>query len=151
MTVESELILQFRGRTVSSADVAFIGQLIATHPHASRRRLSALLCEAWNWRQPNGRLKDMLCRTLMVRLHRQGYILLPAKRREAINNVVARRTCPLPPSLPLEHPPLAMSLPALGPLEIRQVRRTPQEGLFGALMNQHHYLGYTPPVGEHLK
>jgi hypothetical protein len=151
MTVELEVILQFRGRSVSSADVAFIRQLVANHPRASRRQLSALLCEAWNWRQPNGQLKDMLCRSLMLRLHRQGHILLPAKRREAVNNVVARRPRTAPPSLPLERPPLAMSLPALGPIEIRQVRRTPQESLFGALLKQHHYLGYTPPVGEHLK
>ena len=39
----------------------------------------------------------------------------------------------------------------LGPIEIRQVRRTPEEKLFGSLMEAHHYLSYTQPVGEHLK
>ena len=39
----------------------------------------------------------------------------------------------------------------LGPLEIRQVRRTKLEGLFGSLIEHHHYLGYTHPVGEQLK
>jgi hypothetical protein len=39
----------------------------------------------------------------------------------------------------------------LGPLEIRQVRRTAEESLFGSLMQSHHYLRYTQPVGEHLK
>ena len=34
---------------------------------------------------------------------------------------------------------------------IRQVRRTPEEGLFDSLLAEHHYLGYTRPVGEHLK
>lgn len=37
------------------------------------------------------------------------------------------------------------------PLEIRQVRRTPDETLFDSLIEAHHYLGYTRPVGEHLK
>jgi hypothetical protein len=44
-----------------------------------------------------------------------------------------------------------MSLAELGPIELRQVRRTGQEGLFNSLLQQHHYLGYTQPVGEHLK
>jgi sugar diacid utilization regulator len=32
-----------------------------------------------------------------------------------------------------------------------QVRRTAREPLFNSLIQQHHYLGYTQPVGEHLK
>jgi hypothetical protein len=31
------------------------------------------------------------------------------------------------------------------------VRRTPEEALFNALLEQYHYLGYERPVGEHLK
>jgi PRTRC genetic system protein A len=34
---------------------------------------------------------------------------------------------------------------------LHQVRRTPEEALFNSLLQQHHYLGYTQPVGEHLK
>jgi hypothetical protein len=45
----------------------------------------------------------------------------------------------------------AASLAELQPLEFRQVRRTEHEQLFGALLQAHHYLGYTRPVGEHLK
>jgi hypothetical protein len=39
----------------------------------------------------------------------------------------------------------------LTPIELRQVRRTPEEKLFNALVGQYHYLGYTRLVGEHLK
>jgi hypothetical protein len=39
----------------------------------------------------------------------------------------------------------------LGPLEIRQVRRTAEEGHFERLLHHYHYLGYSRPVGEHLK
>src|ERR1019366_5574605 len=38
----------------------------------------------------------------------------------------------------------------LQPLEFEQVRRTAQEPLFNSLMEEHHYLGYEQPVGEHL-
>src|SRR2546428_83296 len=37
------------------------------------------------------------------------------------------------------------------PLEIKQVRRSGEEGLFGSFLEAYHYLGYTQPVGEHLK
>jgi hypothetical protein len=46
---------------------------------------------------------------------------------------------------------LQVSFAELGPLEVRQVRRTPEEALFNSLLAQHHYLGYAQPVGEHLK
>jgi hypothetical protein len=39
----------------------------------------------------------------------------------------------------------------LGALEFVPVRRTAAEPLFNALIEAHHYLGYTQPVGEHLK
>jgi hypothetical protein len=47
--------------------------------------------------------------------------------------------------------PLCADLRKIGPLEIRQVRRTPDEALVESLIAQHHYLGYVQPVGEHLK
>ena len=139
----------YRGRKISATEIEFIGQLIATHPALSRRRLSAKLCAAWNWVQPNGRPRDMVARSLMLELHRAGHIQLPAQRFSPPNNAARHR----PPALPLapEGPPLECSLAQLGPLELQQVRRTPQEALFGGLLQGHHYLGYTQPVGEHLK
>ena len=139
----------YRGRKLTSADIQFIGRLIAEHPGLSRRRLSAKLCQAWNWVQPNGRLRDMVARSLMLELHRAGHIQLPAQRFRPPNNVARHRAPTRPVGLPAV--PLECSLAQLGALEIRQVRRTPAETLFGSLMEAHHYLGYTQPVGEHLK
>jgi hypothetical protein len=42
-------------------------------------------------------------------------------------------------------------LRSLQPLKFEQVRRSLQEPLFNSLMEEHHYLGYEQPVGEHLK
>jgi hypothetical protein len=123
--------------------------LIAQNPRWSRRRLSAELCRAWNWVQPNGTLRDMVCRSLLLHLHRAGWVELPEKRMSPPNNVVER---PAPaPTLSLWEQPRQCRLRELGPLEIRQVRRTAEETLFGQLMHAHHYLRYTQPVGEHLK
>ena len=64
--------LRYRGRTVTAADVGFIRELIASDPGASRRRLSEKLCTAWGWVQPNGELRSMVCRGLMLELARAG-------------------------------------------------------------------------------
>jgi hypothetical protein len=143
-----EVKLKFRGRLVTDRDVAFIRALIAEHPGASRKALSKLLCEAWNWRQENGVLRDMVCRGLMLALHRASEIELPAVRKVMPNPFVQRRR---PAPQPVDSTPLRSSLAALRPLEIRQVRRRAEECLVNALIEEHHYLGYTQPVGEHLK
>jgi len=143
-----EALLRYRGRTVTAADVQFIKDLIVRHPGKSRRQLSAKLCEAWDWRQSNGMLRDMVCRGLMLALWRAGHIELPEIRKRPCNPLIARVR---PPVMEVDRTLLCASLRDLGPLEFRQVRRTPEEGLFNSLLQQHHYLGYTQPVGEHLK
>ena len=140
--------LTHRGRKVTASDVKFINALIAAHPEASRHALSKLLCEAWNWRQANGQLRDMVCRGLMLALHRSGLIELPAVR-QVVHNPLANRTRPAP--VAIDTAALRGTVAALRPLEFRLVRRTKQEPIFNGLMEEHHYLGYVQPVGEHLK
>ena len=143
-----EVQFKYRHREVTASDVAFIRALIAENPEASRRALSKKLCEAWNWVQPNGALRDMVCRSLMLELDRAGLIELPPVRCRPPNNVLQHRD---PGPVVVDPTPLRAPLAELQPLEFRQVRRTAHEKLFGALLQAHHYLGYIRPVGEHLK
>jgi hypothetical protein len=69
--------LKYRGRVVTAEDIFYIRELIASHPRASRRRLSQKLCEAWQWKQANDALRDMVCRGLLLMLARAGHIELP--------------------------------------------------------------------------
>jgi hypothetical protein len=139
---------RYRGRVVSAEDVAFIRQFIAQNPGASRRRLSAKLCEAWQWKQANGALRDMVCRGLLLMLHRAGEIELPPVRQVSLNPFVERER---PAPMLLDTTVIAGALNALQPIELEQVRRTGDEPLFNSLMEHYHYLGYEQPVGEHLK
>ena len=139
---------KYRGRAITRDDIAFIRRLIAEYPKASRRKLSAKLCEAWQWRQANGALRDMVCRGLLLMLHRAGEIELPAIRF-ATRNPFLEREKPAPMLIDTE--PMNASLNELRPVELQQVRRTGDEPLFNSLIEQYHYLGYEQPVGEHLK
>jgi hypothetical protein len=140
--------LSYRHRVITDEDLVFIRRLIADNPGSSRRALSKKLCQAWNWVQANGALRDMVCRSMMLMLHRRGLIELPPVRRVYRNYLAERRK---PEAVDIDQAPLSMSLAELGPLRLRQVRRTPEEPLFNGLVEPYHYLGYTQPVGEHLK
>ena len=145
----SDILLSFRGREIRAAEVAFLRQLIADHPGLSRCALSVRVCQAWNWTQPNGQLRDQVCRSLMLRLHREGHIDLPAPRIKAVNNAIRHRHVRSVSAV--ETTPIEGTLRSLQPLEIRLVRRAEGEDLFAQLRRDHHYLGYSRPVGEHLK
>ena len=140
--------VRYRGRAVTETDIQFIRALIDGNPEASRRALSKKLCEAWAWRQANGALRDMVCRGLMLELHRRGLIELPPVRRVMHNPFLERKK---PGPAAVDQAPIEGALTDFQPLEFRQVRRTPEEKLFNSLLEQYHYLGYTQPVGEHLK
>jgi hypothetical protein len=139
---------RYRGRVVTTDDVTSIRQLIAENPGASRRRLSEKLCETWQWKQANGALRDMVCRGLLLMLHRAGEIELPPIRFKTLNPFVLRVT---PAPMLIDTTPIAGALKELRPIDLQQVRRTGDEPLFNSLMEQHHYLKYEQPVGEHLK
>jgi hypothetical protein len=141
--------IRYRGRDITPEDIESIRRVIAEHPGASRRRLSEELCRAWDWRQQNGELRAMVARGLMLLLHRAGHIELPPVRFRTRNPLVERRKPVLSPFL--TWPPVEGTLGEIRPVEIRQVRRTGEEDLFDGFLEAYHYLGYTQPVGEHLK
>jgi Domain of unknown function (DUF4338) len=140
--------LKYRGRVVTAEDILYIRELITAHPGASRRRLSQTLCEAWQWKQANGALRDMVCRGLLLMLDRAGHIELPAVKCVPHNPLVRRQR---PEPVLIDTTPMDGPLQELRPVEIQQVRRTNDEPLFNGLMEQYHYLNYEQPVGEHLK
>ena len=65
------------GRRIAAEDVTAINELLRNHPDWSRRRLSRELCVIWDWRNAMGQLRDIACRTVLLRLHRSGEITLP--------------------------------------------------------------------------
>ena len=138
---------RYRGRDITGEEILFIRQLIEIIPELSRWKLSRELCEAWQWKQANGALRDMVCRGLLLMLDRAGEIELPpVKRGCAIGSRSGKARARGP-----RQASGARTTGSITPLEFVQVRRTPEEALFNSLMEQYHYLGYEQPIGEHLK
>src|ERR1017187_3455024 len=115
---------RYRGRVISPEDILYIRALIDRLPNQSRRTLSKQLCDAWQWRQANGALRDMVCRGLLLRLERAGQITLPPVSYVR-HNPLANRVRPEPARI--DTTPVVDRLHNLMPLGFEQVRRTSDE------------------------
>jgi hypothetical protein len=143
--VEPVWIVQ--GRSVSAADVAWMGQWLQAHPSGNRTALSRELCQRWNWRNGAGRLKDMACRSLLLKLQGRGLLTLPPRRTASVNDRRNRQMR----VVPCEDSPVGCALAQLGPLQLIPVEDKPQLALFRFLLARHHYLGYGNTVGQNVK
>jgi hypothetical protein len=143
-----EIVTRYRGRDISESELAVVRQIIGAYPDASRRFISKEVCKAWDWRQANGTLKDMVCRSLLLLLESKGLIKLPPPKCK-LPNPLANRKKPI--RVAVDQTPIECTLNELYLIHLKQVRRTRFEKLFNSLISEHHYLGYTQPVGEHLK
>jgi hypothetical protein len=145
------IILKYRKRILRENDIIDIRQLIINNPTASRRRLSKLLCELWDWRQENGALKDMVCRSLMLILHRAGHIQMPDVK-VIMRNPIVERHRPKVLDDSFDRTAITTSVKQVSSaLEMFQVRKSGLESTFNSLIQTHHYLGYSNPIGEHIK
>lgn len=132
---------------MSAAEVALIGHWLQVHPSWNRTRLSRELCEHWNWRNAAGRLKDMACRSLLLKLEARGLICLPPRRTASVNGLRNRQFR----VVDCEDSPLRCSLAELQPLQVTPVESKEDSAFFRFLLARYHYLGYRNTVGENVK
>jgi hypothetical protein len=90
----------------------------------------------------------MVCRSLLLLLESKGLIKLPPRKFTPANPLAKRKK---PSRVDVDKTPIHFSVADLFPIELKQVRRTPFEKTFNGLVSEYHYLGYTQPIGEHLK
>ncbi len=134
-----------QGRETSEEDIWFVRRLINDNPGLHRKGLSVKLAKLWNWRDARWQLKDMACRSFMLKLHRQGRIVLPASLRPP---VVRKKSFPEVPHSKL---PIACFLQELLPLQIKLISPSyKQYPFFRYLLSKYHYLDYCGPVGKNV-
>lgn len=140
--------LLIQGRHLSAPALEQIRILLADNPSWPRSRLSRELCELWKWRNQAGQLKDMACRTMLLKLEARGFIRLPP--RQAASNNAWRNRCPV--EVAHDASVLEGPLAALRPVRVEPViSGSAQAKLFQFLLHRYHYLGHRNCVGENLK
>jgi hypothetical protein len=140
-----------QGRPFGPDALAQIRALLDQQRDWSRYRLSRELARLWDWRTPQGQLKDMAARTLLLKLQARGWIELPPARMKSPTR--SGRT-PGAAGLAPEPSPLAGDLTEVIPLALHEVSGPddPQgRRLLEATLHQYHYLGYRSRVGQNLQ
>ena len=137
---------RYSGRVFGPPEIDRVREIIRAHPGASRQQLSYRVCELFDWRKPDGSLKDMSCRVALLRMHREGLIELPAPRHK-VNpcRSFSRRTAQAEPE-----PLLAGAVNELAGLRLALVERA-GSALWNEYIDRYHYLGYKPLPGAQLR
>ncbi len=141
-----KIIFRYRARQLDIQDIHFIQAVISKHYKRGRSHISRILCEAWQWVQPNGKLKEYAARDLLLRLEEQGLVELPKRLRP--KNNLKKKT--------LDQVPLFLKQPIDGSAgEYGQpcIELVQSQGsyLWDYLVHHYHYLGLPKLVGEHLR
>ena len=133
----------------SSTLITQIQSLINSQPDISRCQLARQVCEWLNWRSPNGELKEMSCRTALLKLHRQGRLKLPASK--SYPNLT--RSSSTDRAWFSEPQPLESSLSKLGYISLVPVEQgdRSQSKRWNAMMTRYHYLGAGPLCGAQIR
>lgn len=135
-----------QGRQLKSSDIEFIRQLIQDNSSWNRTKISKEICKHWNWRRPNGQLKDMACRSMLRKLQDLELLTLP----KPLHSGHHQRKIP---EVPHETTPVHDSLSSLRPIQLVETHSSrTDDDLFCYLLNRYHYLGLRATfVGENIR
>jgi len=150
MSKKKELVIQ--GRVISESDIEEVRDLLESHGDWSRWKLSRYLSEKWDWRNAQGQLKDMACRSFLLKLEQRGYIKLPQRRWASPNRMTnkARFLSPVLHSTEAIESNLK-NLQPLSLLPLHHPHNRHYQSLFDFFLFKYHYLSYRGCVGENLQ
>ena len=142
-----EETIYIQGLHLTPSKLYLIRNLISDNPAWNRTTISRKICEIWNWRNAKGQIKDMACRTMLLKLERRDLIRLPPPNN---GNGTGRsyRNLAVPE---LNTGSLQCPLKELLPLKIQRINEGCEANLFNYLLKNYHYLSLSKPVGENIK
>ena len=137
-----------RGREIGPDDLETIRVCVRENWGRGRSEISRALCRHWDWKQPNGWLKDRACRDLLLALEREGEIRLPVRKSPGPGG---KKHVPSQGYLFLDQTPLEGKVSEYSSVTLTMVRGSGEEPLWDFLVHRHHYLGRPLIVGAYLK
>ena len=104
---------RYCGLDFTIKEIERIRELTNSNSKPNRHKLSKLVCEEFEWRHlAAGRLKDMSCRSAMLKMDRNSLIKLPLPENRNGNNMRPKLT-----SVSDMQPPLSLPASRLGELK----------------------------------
>jgi hypothetical protein len=139
--------VQYCGRDFSDEDLGTIRRIIAEDPDRNRAQISRMVCDALAWLKPDGRRKDMSCRVALLRMNKDGLIVLPPPTKGNGNGKTwHRRTAAAQPGFPL-----TAEVKELEDLTLHIVEGRDASRLWNEYIDRYHYLRFTPLPGAQLR
>jgi hypothetical protein len=136
---------RYCGRDLTPKELEQIRSLIKHNPGFNRMRLSKEVCRMLQWFKPDGKLKDMSCRVAMLRMQKEGLIVLPPPTQ---TKAPLKRIEFTPATDPQS--PVVCSVNQLPQLHLQMVTKV-SSALWNEYIERYHYLGYTPLPGAQLR
>lgn len=136
--------MRYCGREFTEEELAWIRLLIANRPELNRKDLSVLFCQKANWLKPDGGVKDMSCRVAMLRMERDGHLILPPPRAKHTKPYKKLRTL-----WALEQAEITRNA---GDFDlVFEVVTSRTSALWNEFIDRYHYLGYKTLPGAQLR
>jgi len=138
--------LPLRGRLFTPTELRLIQHLTEALQTTTRAAISREVCRQLGWYCSNGQLKDAACRYVLLRLHENGLICLPAPKRNPFDQAKIVFTAQTAPQAPI-----TQNAGALKPVRLELVTARNQLTLWKEYVQRYHYLGHKVIVGPQLK
>jgi len=146
-TAQSPIPQRLVGKPFDRGTLAVVRAEIESADPCNRAEIARRVCRRLEWRSPSGEYQLMSARVGLLRLHRAGLIELPTPtRRNGNGRALLHREVSLPE-------PHRVDLPVheLQGLGLERVESKASSALYNALMDRHHYLGYSPMAGAQVR
>jgi len=150
---ETQLPKQICRRPFGEDELKIVRKIIRDGQEGAlpRSEIARRVCIRLNWRNGRGDRKEMGARVALLRLHRRGWITLPAPRNGNGNGAdrlqgLARVPVPEPPESDR-----CFALPELGTIQLHKVENKADSLLWDGLIDRYHYLGYAPLSGAQIR
>jgi hypothetical protein len=138
---------RYCGREFSPAELDHIRQMLQLRPMLGRVALSRRICQDFGWLNVLGQPKEMSCRVALLRMEKDGLMVLPAPL--AKNGGGRRRFELTAASEPGQ--PVHAGVGTLQPLTFQRVDKGQLSTLWNELIARYHYLGYQPLSGAQMR
>lgn len=140
----------FRNRRFTHLEIERVKEIIVQYPAKGRRKISQVICEELNWRQANGRLKEIACREALRKMAKRRLINLPPQNSKGGFKIIKPLTAE---KVSFQKPPTLITgrVNHLAPLRFTLVNNLKEVQLWRYLIQRYHYLGYKIIVGRYLK
>lgn len=139
-------MIQYSGKIFTEEDLNLIRKIIADNPAFSRSDIARKVCDQLNWRKPDGGLKDMRCRAVMIQMQKDNLIKLPKPRWKVTNKIIIKHSDRTDPQNEI-----TSRVDLIGDIKLTIVKKRSVSSLWNEYIDRYHYLGFKKLAGAQMR